>query len=107
MITRPEALRRWLVGAGLILALASCATVGRRFPSMDVDSIVIGRTTQAEVRRQFGEPWRVGIEDGQKTWTYGFYKYSLFKPARTRDLVIRFGDGNLVSSYSYSATNSE
>jgi hypothetical protein len=88
----------------LASALFSCATVGRPFPEAAVERIVIGRTTGAEIKEIFGSPWRTGLEDGLKTWTYGHYRYNVFYPARTRDLVIRFDERDVVVSYSYSAT---
>ncbi|MBU0675698.1 MAG: hypothetical protein KJ950_13735 [Proteobacteria bacterium] len=86
------------------LAMAGCATVGRPFPTNEAGNIVLNRTSTAEIENLFGQPWRTGLEDGKKTWTYGFYRYSLFHSARTRDLIIRFNDQDVVSSYSYSAT---
>jgi len=95
------------IGAAL-LALAGCATVGREFPVGPVKMIKIGETTQEEIRQMFGEPWRTGIEDGRKTWTYGRYRYSAFGPAQTRDLVVRFGkQGKEVVSYSFNSTYEE
>jgi hypothetical protein len=90
----------------LASALFSCATVGRPFPESALERIVIGRTTSAEINELFGPPWRTGLEDGLKTWTYGHYRYSIFAPAQSRDLVIRFDDRDVVVSYSYSATES-
>lgn len=52
----------------------------------------------------FGEPWRTGIEDGKRTWTYAHYRYSLFGPEQTRDLLVRFDDEGNVVSYSYNTT---
>ena len=63
---------RWLGLAVLGLALPACITMGRTFDTQRVPSIVIGKTTQAEVRRQFGEPYRTGIESGDLTWTCVF-----------------------------------
>lgn len=83
---------------------AGCATVGRDFPSYQVPRIKIGETTQAEIRTMFGNPWRVGIEDGTKTWTYGRYRYGLFAETSTQDLVVRFDDYGIVTSYTYNTT---
>ena len=66
--------------------------------------IQLHHTTQAQIREIFGAPWRTGIEDGRTTWTYGFYRYSLFSPARTRDLVVRFAPDGTVASYSFNTT---
>jgi hypothetical protein len=78
--------------------------VGQAFPTRDVARIEIGETTHGDVRELFGEPWRTGLENGQRTWTYGDYRYSLFGPAQTRDLVIRFNPEGRVASYSFSST---
>lgn len=55
-----------------------CATVGRDFAVSEVKKIQTGKTTLGEIRSMFGSPWRVGIENGKKIWTYGKYKYRLF-----------------------------
>lgn len=83
---------------------SSCATVGRDFPSERVDGIQIGKTTQTEIQEMFGSPWRIGIEDGLRTWTYGRYKYKLFGQSMSKDLVVRFDKNNVVVSYSFNTT---
>ena len=93
-----------VLAAMLLLFTASCATVGRDFPVSQVSDIRVGNTTQDEIRAMFGSPWRVGIEDGQRTWTYGKYCYRLFGQASTQDLVIRFDDRNVVVSYTFNTT---
>jgi hypothetical protein len=55
----------------------------------------------------FGEPWRTGLEDGQRTWTYGYYKYNLLGASQTRDLVVRFDDAGTVRSYTFNSTYPE
>jgi len=85
------------------LALAACLTVGREFPVDGVSEIQIGVTTRDEIHRKFGEPWRTGIEDGRRTWTYGHYKYKLIGETQTRDLVIRFDAKGVVVSYTFNA----
>jgi hypothetical protein len=101
----PAWLRAGTVGMACIsLFLASCATIGRDFPVSRVGEIRIGETTQAEIRDMFGSPWRIGIEDGMRTWTYGKYRYRLFGEARTDDLVIRFDANKIVASYSFNTT---
>ena len=87
-----------------LLFCASCATVGRDFPVARVSDIRIGETTQNQIREMFGSPWRVGIEDGQRTWTYGKYRYRAFRQASTRDLVVRFDERNIVASYTFNTT---
>lgn len=88
----------------LICLMIGCASAGKNFPIEKVSEIEIGKTTQQEIWNQFGSPWRVGIEDGQNTWTYGKYKYRLIGDASTTDLVIWFDNQNIVSSYSFNTT---
>lgn len=87
-----------------MLFSAGCATVGQDFPVLQVTKIQVGTTTRDEIRSLFGSPWRVGIEDGQKTWTYGQYRYGLFGGKSAKDLVIRFDGNNIVSSYTFNTT---
>jgi len=87
-----------------LAALSACATAGRDFPTAKVSDIQIGKTTQAEIEAMFGKPWRTGIEDGLRTWTYGKYRYSVFSQTSTEDLVVRFDKNNVVKSYTFSTT---
>jgi hypothetical protein len=86
------------------LILSGCATVGQVFPDAAVAGIVIGQTTKTDIENMFGQPWRTGLENGTETWTYGHYRYSVFKKTQSSDLVVRFTKNDLVESYTYSAT---
>lgn len=88
-----------------ILLLAGCATVGNDFPASEVTQIHLGQTTQAQIRQMFGKPWRVGVENGKRTWTYGLYHYSAFGQPATKDLVVRFNAQNIVEYYSFNTTD--
>ena len=89
----------------IVLTFVGCANIGNDFSSSEVTSIHVGKTTQNEIRGKFGTPWRVGLEDGIRTWTYGIYHYGLFDKSTSRDLVIRFDDNNVVKSYSFNSTD--
>lgn len=89
----------------LCTTLISCMTVGRPFPVEPVTKIIIDRTTQQDIQRMFGDPWRMGIENGMKTWTYGDYHYSAFGGTTTTDLVVRFNADKTVASYTFNTTN--
>jgi hypothetical protein len=91
----------------ILLACAGCMTVGHDFPVDPVSHIQIGKTTKGEVLSLFGQPWRTGIENGMKTWTYGLYRYCLFGESRTRDLVLRFDKDDMVASFSFNSNYPE
>jgi hypothetical protein len=78
--------------------------VGRPFATQRVSQIQVGVTTRDQIRSEFGEPWRTGLEDGDETWTYGRYVYSI-GAARTADLKVRFDRRGVVQSYTFSSTD--
>ncbi|MDX1757681.1 MAG: outer membrane protein assembly factor BamE [Marinobacter sp.] len=90
--------------AALLATLVGCATVGQDFATHNVDQILLGETTRDDVQRMFGEPWRTGLKDGKRTWTYGKYRWSAFNDAETTDLVITFDANGVVESYVYNTT---
>lgn len=98
---------RFFAALLVVLAVPGCASVGQEFPVNRVLDIRIGETTQEAVRSLFGSPWRVGLEDGKRTWTYGKYNWSAFAPTSTQDLVIRFDPQGRVSSYVFNTTEHE
>jgi hypothetical protein len=96
---------RHLTTLMLLVALALPTTgcmprVGEAFPFYKVRQIEVEKTTMAEIREMFGEPWRTGLENGERTWTYGEYGVKI-----SRDLVIRYDDRNVVKSYSFSSSD--
>ena len=97
---------RLALGISLVFVLSACATIGHDFNASKVYDIRIGKTTQTEILAMFGQPWRVGIEDGKPRWTYGSYHYSVFSEARTKDLVVSFDANNIVTSYTFNTTDS-
>ena len=91
----------------LLLLSSGCITVGKSFPVDPVKRIQIGKTTRQDALTIFGKPWRTGIEDGDETWTYGYYRYRLFGTSNTYDLVLRFDKEGTVISYTYNSNYSE
>jgi hypothetical protein len=96
-------LQRFLVVVSLLF-LVGCMTVGRSFPVENVHRIESGETKRSEIMSMFGTPWRTGLENGKKVWTYAHYEYGLGGQTLARDLVVRFNDDGIVASYSFSST---
>lgn len=88
-------------GCLMLVITTACMTVGRDFPVEYVSQIQTGKTTQMDIQRMFGPPWRTGIENGKTTWTYGKYRYSVTAGTHTSDLVIRFDNNNIVEAWTY------
>lgn len=87
-----------------VFLMTGCASIGHEFPASQVSTIRIGETTQSDIYTTFGTPWRTGIENGMKTWTYGDYRYSLFNDGSTEDLVIKFDSSGVVASYVFNTS---
>lgn len=97
-------MRRVSLLLGCLVLLSACAglTIGREFPAPTRESIRNGTTTKADLVRLFGEPTQVGMDDGDTTWTWLYVSRSTDKEL-TKQLTVRFRDGGVVKSYSYSS----
>lgn len=88
----------------LSIVLVGCATVGRDFSFQGPREIIIGKTTHLEVLNKFGEPFRVGYNNGKVQWTYGYYKYRVFGETEAKDLVITYDDHKIVGDYIFNSS---
>lgn len=79
--------------------LTGCATMGRNFDATDTSWLKAGETDKKAILDRLGDPFRVGSDAGDQTWTYGYYKYKVFGQSVTKDLVIRFTPDNKVKSF--------
>ena len=102
-------LRGIALATGLVVstcALQGCLTVGDEFTS-EVTWIEKDKTSRQEVEGRIGQPFRVGYDTGLLTYTYAFYRYSVFRPTRTKDLTVRFNKNGTVNSYSFASSFDE
>ena len=90
-----------LLSAIYILSFSGCAKIGYDFNSQHVQKISIGATTQNDIVSMFGQPWRKGIDNGVTMWTYGHYTYRIIGDADTKDLIVKFNNKGIVSSYTF------
>ena len=78
----------WNISLIIFFAIiVSCATVGNDFPGRDrVKNIQQGKTTKLEILDMFGAPYRRGMENGDETWTYVYWKVNIFAGKYSKDL---------------------
>jgi len=88
--------------AGLLSA--GCATVGRDFDSTALGWMKAGETGKNELLEKLGQPFRVGVDSGDQTWTYGYYQYRLLGESNNKDLVIRFDAAGKAKSWTLNTT---
>lgn len=92
--------------AALVVALAlpACAAlqVGREFPSPEAAQIKADVTDKARLLTLFGEPYQVGIDNGDQTWRW-FYAQRSAASTTSKDLSVRFNANGTVKSYSFTS----
>ena len=59
-----------VIVVGIVLISNGCGTVGESFNTSKVESIVNGITTQSDIKKMFGKPFKIGIQNGQPIWVY-------------------------------------
>ena len=93
------------LGSAILSAvlLTSCMTTGKSFPS-DIAWIVRDATTEEDVELMLGSPSAVGSSDGAKTWTYGYYKYSLFGSASYKELKVYWKPNRKVDHFTFTSS---
>ena len=97
--------RRLLVTVLAVLAFAwGCAglQVGRMFPTPDAAQISVNVTDKAALQRVFGEPYQVGLDNGDQTWRW-FYGERGGSTELTKDFTVRFNATGTVKSYSFTS----
>jgi len=93
---------------GAVIALTGCFSIGRDFASAPAAAwIKPGETTKAQIQEKLGDPFRVGMDAGDPTWSYGYYQYRLFGMSDNKDLVFRFDAAGKVKSYTLNTTYPE
>ncbi len=95
--------RRLFLFAMFAVSLQSCLTSGRDFPSR-LEWIQKERTKKEDVTLVLGQPYSVGNSDGTPTWTYAFYKYTLFSQTFYKELRFYWNDQNIVKSFTFNSS---
>ena len=90
-----------VIAVGIVLISNGCGTVGKSFNVSKVETIVNGTTTQSDIKKMFGEPFKIGIQNGQPIWVYEDHHYSIIREETSKDLIIIFGPNGIVQSYQF------
>jgi hypothetical protein len=95
--------RRVVIALALFAAASACALrAGRVFPSPDPAQIVANVTDKAALQRLFGEPYQVGLDNGDQTWRW-FYGEHTSGGEVSKDFTVRFNTNGTVKSYSFTS----
>lgn len=78
----------------------ACLSTGRDFPSR-TDWLQKDRTKKDDVKLVLGVPYAVGSSGGTQTWTYAYYKYTLFGRTYYKELKLYWNDTNIVKNFTF------
>ena len=81
------------------LFFIGCGTTGKNFNESLHKNIVVGTTTHKEIQAMFGSPFKKGIQNGYKTWTYEYNFYNALGNNITKDIIIVFTQSGVVKSH--------
>ena len=81
------------------LFFIGCGTTGKNFNESLHKNIVVGTTTHKEIQAMFGSPFKKGIQNGYKTWTYEYNFYNVLGNNITKDIIIVFTESGVVKSH--------
>ena len=88
-----------------VLQFSGCASIGKQFNFHNKPKIVQNDTTQKDIFKLYGSPFRIGYDNGNLQWAYGYYHMGLFSETITKDLVIIFNKNKTVKSYNYNSSD--
>ena len=90
-----------VIVVGIILISNGCGTIGKNFNTSKIESIVNGITTRSDIKKMFGEPFKIGIQNGQPIWVYEDHHYSIINNDTSKDLIIIFSPDGTVQSHQF------
>ena len=90
-----------VIVVGITLISNGCGTAGKSFNTSKVESIVNGITTRSDIKIMFGEPFKIGVQNGQPIWVYEDHYYSIIREETSKDLIIIFSQDGIVQSYQF------
>ena len=94
-----------VIVVGIVLISNGCGTVGKSFNTSKVESIVNGVSTQSDIKKMFGKPFKIGIQNGQPIWVYENHNYSVISKNKSKDLIITFDSVGIVKSYQFMSSD--
>lgn len=85
--------------SAVAIALGGCVTLGTNFDPAALQWLKPGETGKAEMMEKLGTPFRIGVDAGDPTWTYGYYRWRVLGSTDTKDLVIRWAADGKVKTF--------
>jgi hypothetical protein len=85
----------------IIIVSSGCGNVGKKFNTSKIENIINGTTTQSDIKKLLGKPFKTGIQNGYSIWIYEDHHYSIIRKDQSKDLIITFDPNGIVKSYQF------
>ena len=82
-----------------LLFVYGCGSTGKNFNESLYKNIIAGTTTHKEIQAMFGPPFKKGVQNGSKVWTYEYNAYNSLGSDITKDIVVIFTPSGVVKSH--------
>ena len=82
----------------LTLLFSGCGKAGKNFDESLYSNIAKGTTTNKEIQAMFGPPFKKGIQNGFRVWTYEYNHVNSFGSDIIKDMIIIFEKNGVVKS---------
>jgi len=89
----------FLAGIFLVIFFSGCGSVGKNFNESLYTKIAKGTTTQNDIQKMFGYPFKKGIQNGYPVWTYEYNYVNSFGADIIKDMIIVFDKKGVVKSH--------
>jgi len=87
-----------------LFAINGCGSVGKPFDPVLAETIVNGKTTLTEIQKKFGEPFKKGIQNGNRVWVYEYNEYKGSSNSLSKNLTVVFDNNDVVKSHQTMST---
>ena len=100
-----------VLAAGLLNFCATTYTLGKQYSTENVVKIIIGKTSEDDIRSYFGDPWKTGIINGNNVYTYSYeeviFNHDDSVERNGHTLIIEFDEDKHVLNYYFNIPGKE
>lgn len=83
----------------ILLFAFGCGTAGKDFDESLYKNIAVGTTTHNDIQSMFGPPFKKGVQNGSRVWTYEYNLYNSLGSDINKDMIIVFDQNGVVKSH--------
>ena len=81
-----------------LVAFSGCSNIGKNFDADLVKQVQVGKTTQSDIEKMFGQPYKKGVYNGYLMWSYEYDQYRALGTKASKDLTIVFDEKGVVKT---------